>query len=304
MKTITLNDISRFDFNLCIVFLALWEERSVSKAAQRLSLSQSAVSMALARLRETVGDPLFVRTRGCMQPTPRAIAMAGPLETGAAIIRDAFRPDAPFDPATSHQRFSIGMSDDFQLAAGPLIAERVRAEAPHVSVVFRQTNRQTVEAAFDADEIDLAVVAQSPAHSWLAVEEIGESGYACLLDPDASGAEPPLALETYLALPHVLVSFSGREGIVDQALRRIGRRRHVQTALTHFAALPNFLAGTRAVATLPSHAAHSIADISGLTVCESPLELGRYRISLLCKRTTNQDWMRQIIRDIFREVLR
>jgi LysR family transcriptional regulator, mexEF-oprN operon transcriptional activator len=303
MRNITLVDISRFDFNLAVTFVALWEERSVSKAAQRLSLSQSAVSAALLRLREAAGDPLFTRSRGGMQPTARAIAMAAPLETGVEMIRAAFRPEAAFSPATSRQHFSLGMSDDFQVAVGPLIARRLSEEAPYVSVVFRQTNRHTVQAAFEADEIDFAVVVSPPARSWLQREEIGESGYACLLDLEACGLQPPLSLDDYLALPHVLVSFSGREGIVDHALRKIGRKRRVQTALTHFAALPPFLTGMPVIATIPAHAALSVAAVSRLSVCAAPLDLGHYTVSLLWKRTADNPWMRHTIRKAFEEVL-
>ena len=301
---ITMVDISRLDFNLATTFLALWEERSVSKAARRLSLSQSAVSATLARLREAADDPLFVRTRDGMQPTQRAIAMAEPLQSGAALIHSAFSSVTAFDPATSRQHFSLGMSDDFQIAAGPLIARRLAAEAPRVSVTFRQANRHRGEALFEAGEIDFAVVAQPTVHSGLLQQQIGHSGYACLLDPAACGITPPLSLEDYLTLPHILVSFSGREGIVDQVLKKIGRTRRVQSALTHFSALPPFLAGTRAIATLPLHAARSLAAVSDLTVCAVPIDLGQYSVSLLWQRMADNPWMRQVVSDAFQGVLR
>lgn len=236
-----------------------------------------------------------------MQPTPRAIAMARDLQFGVSSIRSAFLPEAAFDPASSRQHFSLAMSDDFQIAVGPLIARRLAQEAPHVSVVFRQTNRHTVDAAFEAGEIDFAMVSRPFARSWLQQEVIGNSGYACLLDPSSSDVALPLSLADYLALPQVLVSFSGREGIVDQALRKIGLQRRVRVALTQFSALPTFLAGTRAVATLPSHAARSIASVSGLSACQVPLDLGSYPVSLLWNRATDNSWMRHIMKEAFEE---
>ncbi|GLQ63921.1 LysR family transcriptional regulator [Gluconobacter cerinus] len=296
-------DIARFDFNLITTFLALWEERSVSKAARRLSLSQSAVSTALGRLRDATQDPLFVRTRDGMQPTQRAIAMAEPLQCGAGLIHKAFLAGAVFDPATSHQHFSIGMSDDFEVAGGPLIAQRLATQAPHISVTFRQANRHTVETLFETGEIDFAVVANPVLRSGLLQQDIGTSGYACLLDPEACGITLPLSLETYLALPHILVSYSGRKGIVDQVLKKMGHERRVQSALTHFSALPAFLIGTRAVATLPLHAARSLATISELTVCPAPVDLGRFSVAYLWQRTADNSWMRQIISEAFCEAL-
>lgn len=306
MRKITLIDISRLDANLATTFLALWQERSVSKAAARLSLSQSAVSAALTRLRDAAGDPLFVRTRGGMRPTPRAIAMAEPLETAMALIRDAFHIPAAFDPASSRQHFSLGMSDDFELAIGPALFRRLLAEAPQVSVVFRQANRHTVEAMLEAREIDIALIARPQGRSWLAGEVVGASGYACLLDPAACGVGLPLSLDDYLALPHVLVSFSGREGAVDDGLRAIGRSRRVHTALTHFSAVPPFLRGMRAVTTIPSHAAAALAAATGLALCPPPIDLGRYAVSTVWRRDTDSDpgsaWMRGLIRDACRAI--
>ncbi len=301
MRTINLHDISRFDFNLTVAFLAIWEERSVSRAALRLSLSQSAVSAALTRLREATGDPLFIRTRGGMQPTPRAQEMAERLETGASLIHGAFASATRFDPASSVQQFTLGMSDDFELAIGPLIAERLLTEAPNLSVIFRQTNRHTLDAMLDAREIDLAVVASPTGRSWLAQEEIGESGYACLFDPTLCGLAPPIPLDAFLARPHVLVSFSGREGIVDQVLRGMGKTRRIHTALTHFSALPAFLSRLPALATLPQHAAAVLAASTGLALSPAPIALPRYRVSMVWRRDTTSDpaslWMRGVLRD-------
>jgi len=299
-----MNDImSRLDFNLATIFLVLWEERSVSKAARRLSLSQSAVSASLARLRDAADDPLFVRTRTGMQPTPRAVSMVEPLQNGTALIKTAFSSISAFDPATSRQHFSIGMSDDFQIAVGPLLAHTVAQAAPHVSLTFRQANKHKVESLFEAGEIDFAVIAQPALRSGLQHHQIGQSGYACLLDPKACGLDLPLSLQDYLTLPHVLVSFSGREGIVDHVLKQHGLTRQVRSALTHFSALPPFLVGTRAVATLPAHAAQCLAALSGLILCPTPLDLGSYTVSLLWQKATDNPWLRQVIYDSFQKTL-
>ncbi|MBF9235751.1 LysR substrate-binding domain-containing protein [Microvirga alba] len=301
MQKINLIDISRLDLNLAVTFLAIWQERSVSKAAVRLSLSQSAVSAALTRLREAAGDPLFVRMRGGMEPTPRAIDMANKMEDGVALIRGAFLLDRNFDPARSDRHFSFGMSDDFELAVGPTISRRLQAEAPGISIVFRQTNRHTVEQMLDAGEIDLAITSGAPQRSWLVQDHVSESGYACLLDPRRCKVSLPLSLEDYLALPHVLVSYSGRDGIVDTGLKSIGRMRRVHTALTHFSALPSFLMAMEAVATLPAHAAASLAIASSLEVSPVPIDLGRYPVSIVSRRASAADsgieWMTRLVRE-------
>lgn len=307
MQKIDLKDIARLDFNLAVTFVAIWRERSVSLAAQRLSLSQSAVSSALARLREIAGDPLFVRMQGRMQPTPRAERIAEEIETGLVLLKDAFLAVPGFEAATSNRRFTLGMSDDFEVAFGPEIARRMAGEAPGASIGIRQSNRQTAGAMLESGEIDLAIVASWPARSVLLHEDVAESGYACLLDADACGVTGPLTFEKYLDLPHVLVSFSGREGIVDEVLRANGLARHVQTALTHFSALPAFLVGRRAIATLPAHAAIRIAQYASLKLTPPPLDLGRYAISMAWRSNHDADpanrWLRAIVREVIQGIL-
>lgn len=303
MRDITLTDISRLDFNLAITFLAIWQERSVSKAASRLSLSQSAVSAALARLREVANDPLFLRTRTGVEPTPRAIAMAGQIAEGIELLRQALVVDEGFDPATSSRHFSVGMSDDFEVAIGPAISTALLNAAPNASIVFRQANRHTVEAMLQTREIDLAVTGGMPARHGLVSEEIGRSGYATILNNDLCGVALPLSLADFLSLPHILISFSGRQGIVDEALKTIGRTRKIHTALTHFSSLPAYLGTMRAIASLPSHAARAIAASAGLSISPVPLDMGTYAVCMLCRRDVSQDpaiqWLKTIIREAF-----
>lgn len=296
-------DIKRLDLNLAVVFVAIWQERSVTKAAARLALSQAATSAALARLREACGDPLFVRVRGGMAPTPRAQAMAERLETGIADLWEVLTHRQAFEPSSTTRRFSIGMSDDFEIALGPHIARLVRQAGARLSVMFRQTNRHTVEQMLNDREIELAIVSDTVKRAWIASEQIGESGYACVLDARAIQEPLPLSLDTYLALPHLLVSFSGRTGIVDTALQALKRERQVYAALTHFSAVPAFLAKTRAVVTLPSHAAAALARVSSLSACAVPLDLGSYPVQLLWRRDSDGEsalaWLREQVKEAF-----
>jgi LysR family transcriptional activator of mexEF-oprN operon len=303
MSIIKLSDIGRLDFNLAITFLALWQERSVSRSALRLHLSQSAVSAALARLREAANDPLFIRTKGGMEPTARAIAMAGPIQHGVGLLQRALLTEDRFDPATSARHFSLGMSDDFEVALGPAISAHLLAEAPNISVVFRQANRHTVEQMLDARDIDVAVASGVPARSGLIAEDLGQSGYASLLNNRLCQLALPLSLEDFLSLPHILISFLGREGIVDAGLKAIGKNRKIHTALTHFSSLPAYLGSMRVIASLPSHAARSLAASSGLDLSPVPLDLGTYMVSMLHRRDVADDpaiqWIKGIIQNAF-----
>lgn len=303
MRNINLNDISRLDFNLAVTFLAIWQERSVSKAANRLSLSQSAVSAALSRLRAAADDPLFLRTRTGMEPTPRASAMAEQIAEGLEFLHHALMADRGFDPATSTRHFSVGMSDDFEVAIGPAMATALLNVAPHVSIVFRQANRHTVVGMLEARDIDLAVAVGVPVRAGLVAEDLGQSGYLTILNNDLCQFDLPLSLEDFLSLPHILISFSGREGIVDHTLRAMGRSRKIHTALTHFSSVPTYLMTMRAIASLPAHAARVLARGAGLSVSAMPIDMGTYTVSVICRRDVAEDpairWMISIVRDAF-----
>ncbi|WP_294325698.1 LysR substrate-binding domain-containing protein [uncultured Sphingomonas sp.] len=306
MQIIGLNDTARVDYNLVTAFLAIWRERSVSRAAAHLNLSQSAVSGSLARLRRMVDDPLFVRSRDGMQPTPRAIEIAPSLEAALAQMHDALSPQRAFAPAELARALTIGMSDDFMLACGPALLHRVVAAAPRASIIIRQCNRQTVEDDLESGRIELAMVASPARRSRTTRQlEIGTSGYRCLVDPAWADVLHPMTLDAYVGLPHVLVSYSGRSGAVDQALAAIGCTRHVAAALTQFAALPSFLLGSARVATLPSHAALALCRHTPLHSFDPPMAMERYPVALLWRRDRDADptsgWLRELLRDAWRE---
>jgi LysR family transcriptional regulator, mexEF-oprN operon transcriptional activator len=142
-------------------------------------------------------------------------------------------------------------------------------------------------------------VAEPALPAWIAGETIGRSGYACLLDADKCNVKLPISLDDYLRLPHVLVSYSGRSGIVDSTLQRIKRQRDVKASLTHFVALPAFLSGLEAIATLPTHAAHALAKGTNLQVCPPPIQIGMYDVKAVVRRDTSSDagiqWLRSQI---------
>jgi DNA-binding transcriptional LysR family regulator len=297
------SDLKRIDLNLAVVFLALWQERSVTRAAKRLMLSQAAVSAALMRLRATADDPLFVRTRTGMEPTPRARAMAEPLSQHIEQLHGLMLAPILFDSRASRRRFTVGMSDDLELAMGPRLAEMLADDAPNISLVLRQVNRYTVEQAFDERELDLALVSGSLGRMGLEAELLGELDFSCLLAARQTDVPLPLSLEAYVSLPHVLVSPLGRESVVDAALRSMGLQRRIQTALTHFSALPAFLTRLRAVATAPTPTCLALSRCADLQVCRPPLELGRFGVTLLCRRDSagdrGLDWLKQQFRSVF-----
>ena len=282
-------DIRKIDYNLAVVFLAIWNERSVSKAADKLALSQSATSAALTRLRDLCHDPLFIRVRGGMEPTSRACAMHPHIEQGITRLHHSLTQAVDFNPGESDRQFCIGMSDDFELALAPKLSKAVAEQAPGVSLIYRQTNRHRVENMLEGGQIELAVTVGDLRSSWLDEIPLGESGYSCIYNVEKWGIEYPLDLEAFLNIPHIRVSFSGTSGLVDQHLVELNRRRHVHTSLTHFSSLPHFLNEIRSISTIPEHAARILCANSNLSLCPPPIDMGRYGVNIVRRKMEQAD---------------
>ncbi|MBW8897479.1 MAG: LysR family transcriptional regulator, partial [Massilia sp.] len=148
---------SSIDLNLLSVFQEVYRERQISAAARRLGLTQSAVSNALARLRRTFGDELFVRTAHGMQPTPLAQQMAEPIGAAMAQVALALSQRSRFDPATSSRRFTLAMTDVGEVYFMPVLIERCRACAPNVEIASIRANGLTLKDDMETGRVDLAI---------------------------------------------------------------------------------------------------------------------------------------------------
>src|SRR3712207_6774453 len=131
-------DLSRTDLNLLVLFEAVLQERHVGRAADRLSLSPSAVSHGLGRLRRLLNDPLFVRTPKGVVPTERALALSAPIADALARVRSVLATAEPFDPATSTRRFTIGAPDGVSAVFLPALLAEVEERAPGIDIGLRQ----------------------------------------------------------------------------------------------------------------------------------------------------------------------
>ncbi|MCB2253976.1 LysR family transcriptional regulator [Pseudomonas chlororaphis] len=274
-------NIAQIDLNLLKAFEALHDESSASRAALRLGVTQSAMSAALRRLRELYGDQLFVRTGRGLAPTLRANQLKPVVSEALNKCRQSL---AMVDPHASHYQgrsVAIGLSDDFEIAYGRRLIEEVARRAPKLRLIFRQSHSQIVGEALLQRGIDLAISAGGFAERMLSRQVLGEGSYLCLADPASlRPGQQRIELDEFVAREHLLVSSQGFIGITDEGLAALGLSRQVCASTTHFAALPHLLKGSQAVATIPAHAARSIAALTGLALLPCPLDLPRYPIEL------------------------
>ncbi|MBC9208747.1 LysR family transcriptional regulator [Roseomonas aerophila] len=284
------------DLNLLRLFVALMEERHVTRAGERLFLSQPAASGGLKRLREQFHDVLLVREGQELRPTPRAEELYATLAPLLGQMMDAIAVSTPFDPATDHRTFVLGCSDAIAFALLPPLLDRFRQTAPGCSLSVRMGDHHSLPAMLAAGEIDTALGYMGnelPANARMKV--LRHSRWMVLRD----AATPSVAeMDAYCARPHALISVRGDlEGNVDSLLRSEGRSRRVVLGLSSFFLLAAALPGTQMIATVPDFVAQRLAMRAGLLLDTPPVTISPTPNALAWNGSRDQDpaerWFRQ-----------
>jgi DNA-binding transcriptional LysR family regulator len=288
MGGIGARNLRSIDLNLLVSFEALLRDRNVTKAADRVGLAQPSMSNALARLRKTFGDELFVATSRGMRPTARALELAEPVSEALRQVRLALQ-DHPFDPATARRRFTIGATTNANFTLVPPLLEIFR-EAPSIDLHIRAlTNQQTVQA-LDAEEIDLAigVIAELPRR--FSVRPLLMDRAVCVARRDHPALRNGLTLELLVALPHVRAALQESPvEAVDVALAYRGLERRFAMIVPNLLLMPIVVARSAMLGILPEKAAKPIADPGRLAVHEIPLDLAPWMLSVICSRRREKD---------------
>jgi DNA-binding transcriptional LysR family regulator len=268
MHTLHLRSV---DLNLLHPLHALLEERHVTRAAKRCFLSQPAMSRALDRLRETLGDPLLVRTGRVYERTPRGERVLRELEQIMGRL-GAMVQGEEFSPTQSQERFRVAMTDHASSILLPTLLERVRKAAPHARLDVSAWRTQAYEDVV-AGRIDLALSAEAVPPT-LEGQVIFDLDFVCL----AGSAQPVrtrgFTLKQYLQLPHAVVeTLDGQQTMVDRPLAQLGVKRRVALRLPFFVPAIFAIAKTDLVLTVPRRLAKITGPPAGLRVVEPPHEI-------------------------------
>jgi LysR family transcriptional activator of mexEF-oprN operon len=294
-------NLSRLDLNLLIAFDALLAEGSVTRAAERVGIGQPSMSHALGRLRRLLKDELFIRAPDGVRPTPRAQALAAPIRVALSAIQEMLLQGQGFAPAEAERTFLLGMPDSVEVALLPRLLAHLETEAPKVRVRIRAIDRFEVLEQLDRDRLHLAVsglLTEGAVHHKR--RRLYGTNYLCLYDPARLPLAPPLTLEDYVAVPHVLGSPRGdAHGVVDDALAPLGLRRTIAVTTPHFAAVPFILKGARLLSTVPQRPARIFAERFGLVTSPVPVDLPNFDVSMLWHASYDHDpahrWLRGTI---------
>jgi DNA-binding transcriptional LysR family regulator len=297
---------SSIDLNLLSVFQEVYRERQISAAARRLGLTQSAVSNALARLRRTFGDELFVRTAHGMQPTPLAQQMAEPIGAAMAQVALALSQRSRFDPATSSRRFTLAMTDVGEVYFMPVLIERCRACAPNVEIASIRANGLTLKDDMETGRVDLAIGAFEDVSEALYHRALFRQRFVSMFRKEHPLARGKVDLARFVAASHLIVDaaqspYDRINGLLEKAGVTAGTRFRVP----HFTAVPYIVSTSDLVVTVPQKLAESAASPFGLKWIEPPLALPTLQTNVFWHRRFNHDpgiqWLRGLIADVFAE---
>ncbi len=295
-----MRDIKTLDLNLLKTFDALMDERSVTRAAERLALTQPAVSGMLARLREGFDDPLFVRAQRGVTPTARALELAGPVRQVLAEVEALLRP-AAFDPATASFTLTLAATDyALQAIVAPFIAA-LRARAPNMVVAVRPMEDARVLTQFERGEVDIGFMSPETLPQGVHSQRLFDESYVCALRADHPDAAGPILLDRFCELDHALVSYFGEPffGPTDAALAKLGRRRKVALSVTSFLILLKLLRTTDLIAVAPRRL---LDDAEGLVFQDPPVAIPGFTKLAVWHERTHRDPGRRWVRELLFEI--
>lgn len=298
-------NLGRLDLNLLVAFDALLTERSVTRAARRVGLGQSAMSHNLARLRTLFGDELLTRSSDGMRPTPRAVALADPVRLTLAQIQSAVLQREAFDPETAHRIFRVGLADSIEVAVIPALIERLQTTAPGIQLRLRSTYRMNILEELDSGNLDLGVGVFNQGQTHHKRRHLYTDSFLCLYSREQLQLTPPISLQDYLRWPHVLTSLGDARGAVDDALAKQKLTRSIVVTTPGFMAVPFVVRRAQVITTMPSRLARYFSEAFGLVTSPVPIDLPSFTISLLWHASFDQDpahhWLRQTIESVVSE---
>lgn len=300
--------LSGLDLNLLVTLDALLEERNVTRAARRVGLSQSAMSHALARLRDLLGDPILVRSGRGMLPTPRAEAVGRPLREALGSIERTLRAPPAFDPSSAEKAFRLWGGDFAEMVLLPPLLARLASAAPGLDLAFMPTI-EGVRPSLSRGEIDLAFAPVRTVDRGPGVQEeaLFEERFVSIVRAGHPLARGKLTPARFAEARHAFIAPRGRPGgAVDDALGRLGLRRRVVLMLPHFVVAPHVVAASDLMLTLPERMARILAAQLPIVVLETPLDLPTFTVSMIWHERSDADpahtWLRAEVRALAEHV--
>lgn len=291
-------NLRSLDLNLLLIFDAIYNERSISKAAGKLHLSQPTVSNALGRLRERLNDPLFERSSQGMLPTPRAKMLAEPIRQALDLLERGLRGDDAFDFADSDREFVIAAEDYGETVILPRFVDWLAKVAPRIRVRIRPEPSSPLKAELRDGNVDLAL-------DYFALQDASYRNKCVLTETllslsrlDHPDVTEKLSLETFLAQRHVaLAPRTSAVPMIDLALSKRGLQRQIAVTVPHFLSMPLMVQTSDMICTLPRRMAHLYVDHFRLKSHAVPIRIPQFPLYLIWHESADLDTSHQWFRN-------
>lgn len=294
----------RLDLNLLVALDALLLERSITQAGRRIHLTQSAMSGALARLREFFGDELLVQVGRKMVPTPLAESLTQPIREILLKVQSTIETRPGFDPASSQRLFTLMMSDYVSMVVMNEVVRHVESVAPHVRFELISNNVDAPIEVLDRADVDILIMPQNFISESHPRETLFDDEYCCVVWKDNPLVGDTLTLDQYFELGHVVVKFgvSRAPTIDERVISALERNRRVEVIAMSFSAVPVYVVGTRRIATIHRRLAEAYTKYLPLKVLQPPIEFPHVTQAMQWHKYFDQDpgtvWLRGVLKEV------
>ncbi|WP_028603871.1 LysR family transcriptional regulator [Ottowia thiooxydans] len=299
-------DSKKLDLNLLVTLETLLAEQNVTRAAERLHLSQPAVSTQLGRLRELFDDPLLIPIQRGMTPTAKALELLGPLRQALDQVRATLAEHRHFNPEKADLTVVIACTDYLQTAVVRPLAVALRKQAPGLRIALRHLEPSALETQMAGGEVDLALMTPEHGPGSLRSRHLFDERYVLIGRRGHPGLRGSLSVERFAQLDHVIVSLRGGDFTtpVDEGLAALGYRRKVALSAASFLVVPEIVAHSDFVALVPERLVRDHRD--ALMIVECPFPVQGFSVSMLWHERNHshsgQRWVREIVMELAREL--
>ncbi len=296
-------NIQTFDLNLLLAFDALYSERNVTRAGARIGLSQPSMSNALTRLRKLCDDPLFVRTRIGMEPTPLAQKLAVPVQQGLETLKIGLEQPFGFDPVSSDRTFHLVMSDIAEISVLPRLMAALKRAAPNVNIVATQVPRDRFRSVLENGEADLALGNLPELKSGFYQQRLFQDNYVCLARSNHPDIGDRLSLRQYMQGSHIQVSTSVGDTIINHELAKRRLQRRIALQVPHFLVVTVIVMHSDLLVTIPSTVVSLLRTMERVKVMKLPFAIPDANVRQFWHQRYHHDpanrWLRRLIAGIF-----
>ena len=299
-------NIADLDLNVLVVFDAMLEHQSVTRAGEALNLSQPAMSAALARMRVQLGDPLFVRTGHGMRPTPRALQLSEPVKKILEMVRLDVLQQPAFDPATAQRVFTIITPDIGETVFMPKILSHMAVHAPRIAIRSVAMSSEGAGEALELGRADLAIgYFPDLAKPGFYQQRLFKNTFVCMVRADHPRVHDSLTMADFMAESHALVRPAGRTHLFERFLEAKNIKLDIRVELSQFASLLTIISSSDLIATVPRDIGHVFASLAHVRLVDPPLKPPSFHLMQHWHTVVNTDsaniWLRQMIKSLFHD---